>query len=679
FKVNGVPVLLYGVNRHDWDANTGKAVNKEAMRKDAELMKKLNVNASRSSHYPNPPYWYELCDEYGIYVMDEANIESHGTGSLLSNTPTWHNQFMERGIRMVERDKNYPSIVSWSLGNEAGFGPNHAAISAWIKEFDPTRPVHAEGAQNIYGYNWPKPEPKDRVYTDIISRMYRLTDDMIDLATQSGDNRPVIWCEYAHSQANSTGDLESYWKAIRKYPRLVGGFVWDWRDQLISKKSDDGIILWQHGQDFGQEQADLNPVQKGLISADGRIKSGGWQAKHVWQRIKVHREEDGSFVVENRHFRMNLQEFEALWMISKDGMEIASGNIDSLALAPGKMKKLKLSLPKPDLESGMRYYLKISFHTKEKKKWAKLGYEVAADQFLLYHKLSENVQLVKTTARSNETDNFVEISNGDMKVSFDRRTGFLSGYSLHEKELLKEPLKPNFWRAPTDNDLASGMNERQGFWNKITDKLLLTDFVFDKESNMITSFYRDEGRSIQVILKYQVIGEDIEVSYQLVTSSNLPNIPRVGLQVQITPELNHLKWFGRGPLETYSDKKTGSFFGLYNESVKDNYTYYVRPQESSNKAEVWWAELAGENGMGIRIEANKAALSFSAWPFTQKNIETAQRIEELQFSNLTINIDHKQMGVGGDNTWNRDAGPHKPFRIPAKNYEYSFRIKPLKK
>ncbi|MEL6557474.1 MAG: glycoside hydrolase family 2 TIM barrel-domain containing protein [Bacteroidota bacterium] len=677
FKVNGVPVLLYGVNRHDWDANTGKAVTKEAMRRDAELMKKLNVNASRSSHYPNPPYWYELCDEYGIYVMDEANIESHGTGSLLSNTPSWHNQFMERGIRMVERDKNYPSIVSWSLGNEAGFGPNHAAISAWIKEFDPTRPVHAEGAQNIYGYNWPKPEPKDRIYTDILSRMYRLTDDMIDLATQPGDSRPVIWCEYAHSQANSTGDLEGYWQAIRKYPRLVGGFIWDWRDQLVSKPSKDGKTLWKHGTDFGQKPEDLNPVQKGLISADGQIKSGGWQARHVWQRIKVMREEDGSFTVENRHFRTNLNEYDAKWTIEKEGVEVVSGKIDPIVLGPGKQKKLQLNLPEIAIEAGKRYYLKISFHLKEDQLWASKGYEVAADQFLFDYQTPLEGWGVYPPNSFEETEERVEISSGYTKVTFDKKSGFMTEYRVKDTKVFQRPLKPNFWRPATDNDLASGMPARLGQWKSLSDSLILKSFIYDEKSNQVTSFYSDEANSLQILMKYWLIGGEVRVSFQLIGKANLPNLPRVGMQVSVNQKLDQLKWFGRGPLETYADKKTGSFFGVYQQSVKADYTYYVRPQESSNKAEVWWAELLDDNGTGIRLEAEKETLSLSAWPFTAENIEKAQRIEDLKFSDITLNIDYKQMGVGGDNTWNRDAGPHKPFRIPAGNYEYIFTIKPI--
>ncbi|MEO9869401.1 beta-galactosidase small subunit [Ekhidna sp.] len=273
----------------------------------------------------------------------------------------------------------------------------------------------------------------------------------------------------------------------------------------------------------------------------------------------------------------------------------------------------------------------------------------------------------------------IEVTNGSIRMVFSKNTGYLSSYQLNGYEIIEKALKPNFWRAPTDNDFASGMPLRQSYWKEVVDKLSLKNFSFNEHNSEVVSVHEDEDDSIQITTKYKIDGGKLKVDYQLTTISNLPNIPRVGLQVKLDEELDQLKWFGRGPLETYADKKTGSFFGLYTESVKDDYTYYVRPQESSNKAEVWWAELTNSEGNGIRIEAEQDPLSISAWPFTLENIEEAKRIEELEFSNITLNIDYKQMGVGGDNTWNRDAGPHVPFRIPAKSYRYTFWIKPVMK
>lgn len=681
FKINGVPVLLYGVNRHDWDAQTGKAVTKEAMRRDAELMKQMNVNASRCSHYPNPPYWYELCDEYGIYVMDEANIESHGVGSLLSNTPEWHTSFLERGLRMVERDKNYPCIVSWSLGNEAGFGPNHAALSGWIKEFDSTRPIHSEGAQDIFGYRWPKPEPKDKIFTDIISRMYRLTDDMIDLATKQDDNRPVIWCEYVHSQANSTGDLESYWAAIRKYPRLVGGFVWDWRDQLIAKKSTDGKTLWKHGMDFGQEQADLNPIQKGLISADGKIKSGGWQAKYVWQRVKIEiaNIHKGEFTVENRHFRTNLNTYNVVWEIIEDGKSIHTGTTKSPDIEAGKKGKLHIQLPEISMLPNKRYHLNISFVLKADKPWAEKGFAVASEQFLLAFQPQIENRTQNVDFNTNETTEKLKLKIKDATITFDKNTGQLAHYGFGNTNFIKKAPQPNFWRAPTDNDLASRIMERQGMWKTVGKDLKLVQFdatELEGEYRVETSF-QTEDKTVQLQIDYAVQSDaSITVKYRFFPVANLPDLPRIGFQMEIPNNLENMQWFGRGPLESYADKKTGAFFGNYKTSVKEDFTYYVRPQESSNKTDVYWATLTDSSGKGLKIEALNIPVNFSVWPFDQEQLENAGRIEELQFGDtFTLNIDHKQMGVGGDNTWDIDAAPHKPFRIPPKPYNYEFTLK----
>lgn len=684
FRVNGVPVLLYGVNRHDWDASTGKAVTPEAMRRDAELMKKLNVNASRSSHYPNPPYWYELCDEYGIYVMDEANIESHALGSLPSNLTDWHTAFMERGIRMVERDKNYPSIVSWSLGNEAGFGPNHAALSAWIKEFDPTRPIHYEGAQNIYGYRWPNPEPKDRIYTDIISRMYRLTEDMVALATQPGDDRPIIWCEYAHSQGNSTGDLEGYWEAIRKYHRLVGGFVWDWRDQLITKESPDAKTLWKHGADFGQKTEDLLPIQKGLISADGKIKSGGWQAKYVWQRaeFKAIDAQEGEFSIKNRFFRTNLDNYDLEWEITEDGKVIEKGTIPAPSVQPGNTETLKFDFPEIQFQIGKRYFVNLSLILKKDKKWAEKGYAVAYEQFYYGYLPGKEGKKITDKVNIEEYGEGLIVSTGGVNMKFDKVSGFLYEVKTNQNTLISGPLRPNFWRAPTDNDLASGMVQRQVYWKTLPDSLYLVGMESQISDNhaIIETLHRSHDDKVEIHMVYTISGDGaVDVEFKLVPSNILPDLPRIGLQTRMPKTYSELEWFGRGPLETYSDKKSGSLIGRYQTSVLEDFTYYVRPQESGNKTDVYWAKLINPKGEGLEFKSMEEPVNFSVWPFSMKNIEEAERIEDLEFSEeMTINIDLAQMGVGGDNTWSIDAAPHKDFRLPPQVYNYSFKIQPVK-
>jgi beta-galactosidase len=682
--VNGLPILLYGVNRHDWHPQKGKAITRESMRKDAEMMKKFNVNASRSAHYPNDPYWYELCDEYGIYVMDEANVESHGHGSIFSNLPEWHQAFVDRAIRMVERDKNFPSIFSWSLGNEAGFGPNHAAMAGWIREFDPTRPIHSEGAQSIYGYRWPKPEPKDREWTDFLSRMYRPNEDMIDLVVQSGDDRPVIWSEYAHSQGNSTGDMAGYWEVIRKYPRFLGGFVWDWKDQLVIRQRENGEEYYAHGEDFGQEQADLNPVQKGLIRADGEPKSGAWESKKVWQRmaVEVVDWEAKTFKIHNRHFRTNLNEFDWRWEITEDGEKIMEGSFDAPDVLAGQEKEISIPYRDFPVTTGPKYHLKVSMALAEAQPWAEKGYMMAWEQFLIpsgsqrfqFNGLSGKLQPVFQ-------GNNIRIEGRNFSVTFDRRNGRIDQYILDGEELMFSSPTPNFWRPPTDNDLASGILDRQKIWKSASNirTIKTVDTLSTQEGAGIVAHYSFDDAYTDLSIQYHIFSDGaIKVDYKLTPAFGLPDIPRVGLQFFLPEAFDRLKWFGRGPHESYADKKLGAAFGQYQQSAKEDFIYYVRPQESGNKTDVYWLEMTNEAGKGIRVQALDAPLSISAWPYTQKNIEEANRIEDLESADyITLNIDHQQMGVGGDNTWSLEARPHEPYRIQAKPYAYSFIIQPI--
>ncbi len=680
FKVNGVPVLLYGVNRHDWDSKTGKAQNREAMLQDIKLMKQMNINASRSSHYPNPPEWYELCDEYGIYVMDEANVESHALGSLPSNMNSYITAFMERGINMVERDKNYPSIVSWSLGNEAGYGPNHAAIAAWIREFDPTRPVHYEAAQNIYGYRWPDPEPKDRPLVDIISRMYRPVDKMIKLAGQPDDNRPVIWCEYAHSQGNSTGDLELYWDAIREHPRLVGGFVWDWRDQLIVKEDSEYAIAYKYGEDFGQPMDKLLPIQKGLISADAKIKSGGWHASYIWQRIYTQADtvQKGKFKVTNRFHRTNLNKYGLRWEITQDGEVMETGTADLPDLQAGQTAPLQVDLPEIGYETGKIYHINLFYVLKQDELWADKGFAIAREQFLLSDMKAKDPKKPATGSHTESAD-YVELVTGNIKIKIDKKSGLLSSYIVAGQEQLAGSLKPNFWRPPTDNDLASGIMNRQIYWKNISDSLEVQQFevIQNSKNKIVEAALSSPDDLVKIKMTYRLVENGLLVDYELDVSQTLPNLPRIGMQVQVPEPLDQFSWLGRGPLESYADKKSGMLVGKYTQDVKKDFVYYVRPQEAGNKTDVHFSELTSSSGQGLHVVANGQPLNMSVWPYTQDNLEEATRIEDLKSDGThTLNIDLMQMGVGGDNTWSLDARPHEPFRIKSGNYSYSFTLKP---
>ncbi|MEM7572201.1 MAG: glycoside hydrolase family 2 TIM barrel-domain containing protein [Bacteroidota bacterium] len=715
--VNGNPTKLYGVNRHDWHPQRGKAVDLEVMEQDARLMKRLGVNAVRSSHYPNPPEWYDLCDRYGIYVMDEANVESHGKGSLFQNLPEWHHAIVDRGVRMLERDKNHPSIISWSVGNEAGFGPNYAAMCAWMKEADPTRLIHAEGAQSVYGYFWPTPEPQDRHWTDIVARMYRPTERMIDLATNPQDQRPVIWVEYAHSQGNSTGDMAGYWAAIRKFPRFLGGFVWDWRDQLIIGEYDDyGRPVYRHGPDFNdQPWDDLLPVQKGLIGADGHMKSGGWDSKKAWQRAEISADIAGHFFrpgnqaefggdafvlsaeeplkigLINHHETTDLNAYDWWWYLETDGIVTDSGRIDLPSVRPiGLLSPRERTLTPAEVDIqlpeqiitryGSCHQLRISMQLPEATVWAPKGYELAWEQFELPSPVErvDNSELL-VVSRGVEQAEYWELNRTveEEQIRVSRTTGELLVYGKAQQNLL-ENLTPNFWRPATDNDRASQMPARQARWQAAGKQRQLSqlDWIIEGPDTVgIRTQFRLAAVGGSLEISYRLLpAAGVRLDYRLWAPEGLPDVPRIGLQGKVPRSLRHASYLGRGPHESYLDKQEGMAIGRYEFDAFVDYYSYVRPQESSNRSGVRQMVLqTDDEQVSLEIIALGESLNCSLWPYSQDNIGAANRQDELQESDwLTLNIDHAQMGVGGDNTWSLDARPKLPFRLPSGVYRYSF-------
>ena len=679
--INGQPVLLYGVNRHEHNLRTGKVVDEETMLKDVKLLKQFNFNAVRTSHYPNDPKWYELCDEYGIYVLDEANLETHGLGGKLSNDPSWNNAFLQRAIRMVERDKNHPSIIGWSLGNESGMGPNHSAMAGWIKDFDPTRFVHYEGAQN-------KNNEPDPIYVDVESRMYTSIEDVVKTANDIRDNRPVLWCEYAHSMGNSTGNLDEFWKAIRANKRMIGGFIWDWTDQGLLKKDEKGEEFLAYGGDFGDSINSGNFNINGIINSDQTPQSAAWECKKVFQPMKVFEVDiqKGIFKVENRQNFIALDEYKIVWKMEEDGIVIQEGDINNLEVDPKHNEEFKVPYTIPEFKSGKSYYITFSFRLKKSNLWAEEGFEVGWDQFEIpWAKSYENT--LKKGSLTGEflvkrRKNSINIKSKNIEMNFDAKSGFLSSYKINNKEMMSSPLKPNFWRPMTDNDKrGSKMDSIQGIWKSASEHMKLIDFSID-EKNI---------NSLVLIANYQMedLGSKYEMIYNISESTSLriscnyvpgektlPELPRFGLQMGVIKELNEIEWFGRGPQENYSDRKTGFAFGDYKANVMDDFTYYVRPQESSNHTGVKWFKLTNPKNIGLCVRGIQP-INFSAWPYTMEDLENSDHTNELPERNfITLNIDYKQMGLGGDDSWSMRARPHEQYRLPNKKYSYTFEIIP---
>ncbi len=674
--VNGKSIKLFGVNRHEHDPDHGRAVPVSRMIQDIKILKNHNINAVRTSHYPDNPVWYDLCDEYGIYLMDETNLETHGVGGLFSNIPAWNAAFMERAIHMVERDKNHPSVIIWSLGNESGCGPNHASMAGWIHDYDPTRPVHYEGAAA---------RPRDFSYVDMQSRMYARIPEIIRLATRTDDDRPMVLCEYAHAMGNSVGNLKEYWDAIRSHKRLIGGFIWDWVDQGLRKKSPDGKEFWAYGGDYGDNPNDGNFCCNGLVQPGRKPNPSLYEVKKVYQRIHVIPLDvkAGRFRVQNEYDFSDLSFTKATWELTVDGKVVRDGTLSKLAVAAGAEENIRVPLEKPELPPGTECWLKITFALAEGTSWAPKGHVVAWDQFKIPFKApkAETVSVnemppleLKQTAKK------ITMSGKDFEVTFGKDSGALESYVFDGKQLIASPLIPNFWRVPIDNDNGNGMPRRLGAWRNAGQnrkiKTVKAEQIEPKIVRITAEAAISVGHNSACRTVYTVYGNgDIKVEMTVTPQGdNLPKLPRFGMQMAVPGRFDTLMWLGRGPHETYWDRKTGAAFGLYSGSVEENIHTYVRPQENGNKSDVRWMALTDDGGFGL-MAVGMPTIDISAWPYTMEDLEKADHIHELpRRDTITVNIDYKQMGVGGDNSWG--ARTHPEYTLPAKPYKYSFRLTP---
>jgi beta-galactosidase len=674
--VNGRSIKLFGVNRHEHDPDHGRAIPVSRMIQDIKLLKQYNINAVRTSHYPDNPVWLDLCDQYGIYLIDETNLESHGLGGYFSNVPAWNTAFMQRAIRMVERDKNHPSVIFWSLGNESGCGPNHAAMAAWMHDYDSTRPVHYEGA-GARGH--------DPYYVDVISRMYARVPEIIRIATDPDDNRPMVLCEYAHSMGNSTGNLKEYWDAIRSHKRLIGGFIWDWVDQGLRKKAPDGTEFWAYGGDYGDKPNDGNFCCNGLILPDREPNPGLYEVKKVYQRIHVKPVDilAGTFRVHNEYDFLNLDFAKITWELCADGKVIQNGTLPKLSLAPGADGDLRVPFTKPDLVPGDEYWLKVTFALAADTSWAKAGHIVAWDQF----QVPFDVPAAPTVAVSSmpaltlkEMSQKISIAGDRFEVTFAKDSGSLESFIFNGHQLIVSPLVPNFWRVPTDNDNGNHMPRRLGVWRDAGPRRTVTSVEASQIRRQVVRVTSQaaipvgDGSTYKTV--YTVYGDGNVVVDASFTPGGvrLPNLPRFGMQMAIPARFDTLTWLGRGPQENYWDRKTGAAYGLYSGPVEREIHVYTRPQENGNKSDVRWMALTDQNRVGL-LAVGAPTIDVSAWPFTMQDLEKARHINELPHrDSITVNIDYKQMGVGGDNSWG--ARTHPEYTLPAKPYHYSFRLMP---
>ena len=697
--VNGRSIELMGVNRHDHNAKRGKALTREDLRKDVILLKQFNFNSVRTSHYPNDPYFYELADIYGLYVMDEANIESHGVGGLLANLPEWGHAMSNRVQRMVERDKNHPSIISWSLGNESGTGPNFAAAAGWVKDYDPTRFVHYEGAQGDPSHpdykgletRWasnddreyrhtPLANPTDRPFVDVISRMYPTLEELDGLAKSPFIKRPILMCEYAHAMGNSVGNLAEYWDMIRAEKNLIGGYIWDWIDQGIETTNDAGELYLAYGGDFGDTPNDSNFCINGIVDSYREPKPQIWEAKYIFQPVEFELVDlrKGKVKINNRFNFKSLSEYEFVWTLEEDGKTIQKSQFRGLDIAPGEAQTVRIGVKKPTtIQPGKHYTLNLSIRTIEDTLWAKADHEIAKEQFVLPWKKAVTISENQSSPGLNETAKYAEITGDHFIVKFDKLSGFLVSYQFNNVNVITRALRPNFYRPQTDNDrLGWRTHEAMAIWKAASENMDLMGFATSKKTNAIVveTAHEHDGK-VNVITRYTINGDGkIAVDFKLDADTSLPGLLRVGMQTGVNANLSRMNFFGRGPFENYSDRKSGAVLNTYSGPVKHFIHDYVRPQENGNHTDIDWLVLHKPDGVGVKFDGEKP-LSMSVWPYTAEQIDEATHLYQLIENDFnTVNIDMVQAGVGGIDSWSHNAAPIKKYQIPAGTYQYRFVI-----
>ncbi len=663
-------------------------------------MKQFNFNCVRLSHYPSDPYLLDLCDEFGMMVIDEANLETHGLGGKLSHDATWAGAYIERVSRMLLRDKNHPSIIMWSLGNEAGSGPNHAAMAAWVKDFDMTRPLHYEpamGSPKEDGYIDPSnpnylksndhshriQNPLDQYYVDVISRMYPSDYTAPLLVNQpNGDTRPIFFCEYAHAMGNSAGNLKEFWDQWRITPRIIGGCIWEFKDQGLLKKDSAGVEYYAYGGDYGEKYFD-NFTIKGIVNADGKPKGVMEECKRIFQPIQCELADAAKGLVKlsNKSLIKNTHAYKAILLIKEDGATILATDLPEISIEPGKDSIIDISSYLPQMKTEAEYHAAIWFNLRKDELWANKDYPVATNQFLIKKAIrkktiEKNGGLIVRYGLSG-----IEINNKEIKVKISSADmGGLSSISINNKELIIQPLLPHFTRPLTDNDRRGWKPQRKlRQWYENRMKLISTTPSNEKDGVSVTSQYSliNDSAAVKIIYHVRYDGV-IKVDYQLSVKQGLPNIPKVGMQMGILKNYDNVLWYGKGPFENYIDKNYAADVGLYNLPIKDFMENYVVPQENGNRTDVRWMYLNNPKSKdGLLIVAD-SLLSMSAWPYTEENIQNAKHTNKLKDAGfITLNIDLIQMGVGGNDSWSEVAAPLEKYQIKAKDYQYSFYIVPF--
>ena len=697
FKINGQPVLIKGVNVHEHSEYTGHYVTEELMRKDFELFRKYNVNTARTSHYPQPEMFYKLADEYGIYVIDEANIESHGMGYSLSkggtlgNDPLFLEDHMNRTIGMVERDKNHPSVVTWSLGNEAGNGYNFYETYLWTKKRDTTRPVQYERA--VLEFN-----------TDIFCPMYALPETIVEYAKNPKADRPLILCEYAHTMGNSLGNFTEYWDNIRKYPLLQGGCIWDWVDQGLVEKDEDGTKYWTWGGDYGEKGTPSagNFCINGVVFPDRTVKPHTEEMRKVYQNVwfKNFDATNGTVDIYNENFFIDLSQYNISYTIKSNGRALASGMINT-NVAPQETKTVSVDNFSKVANTSAQLSVEFEVRQKQETRYIPAGWVVARDQFLVNNYPALQLSNKMKPATLKEGDNQIEVNGRRFKAIFDKTTGVMTSYKYRNTEYVNDGfgLRPFFWRAPIDNDYGARLPQRLKDWQTASYQDLNVDdisVVSNKETTAITAKYVYPASNSTWQVTYTIYNDGtIRVDNTFDASqSETELIPRIGMRMQLPASVVNAEYYGRGPWGNYSDRKTSTFVDRYQSPISEMVTKYVTPQENDHHTDTKWLALTQKSGRGLLFVADDN-FEFNASNYLLETISNGEtlnnnapvgtapinkHINDYKPSQLVdLFIDHSMQGVGGNNSWGRlpmDDYLVKPANTPVT---YSFTIIPINK
>lgn len=726
--INGQPVLLKGVNRHDFHERLGKTVPFETMLADLRLLKQNNINAVRTSHYPNDSRWYELCDEHGLYVIDETNLETHALYNRLCHDPDWTAAFVDRCQRMVLRDKNHACIIMWSLGNESGYGPNHDAMAGWLRHFDPSRPLHYEGATSPYTIILQEDSAalagrlslaqKDAAMrrgwlagthvTDIVAPMYPSVDNIIAYTQDPANTRPLIMCEYAHSMGNGPGNLKEYWDAIENHHGLQGGFIWDWVDQGLVKVDEHGREFWGYGGDFGDEINDLNFSLNGLVFPNRTPHPALWEYKKVIQPVAVNAIDlsNGQIEIANKDYFVDLTinpnqlmphnsqiAIRAIWEILIDGNLTHTGELPRLTIPPQQRQTVNLPLPALELPPAAEALLTVRFSLAESAFWADAGHEIAWEQFALPVKSPAPETIAPATLpalKITETAGAAAIAGPDFTLTIDKSAGQIASFNYRGVELLAHGPSLNLWRAPTDNDgfkfkpedpekllgqwLADGLDRLVSH----TDTVIIEQLAPQVARLTTAAVALAPGAPARVEHRQVVTiygSGDVVIDNWVKADATAASLPRVGLKMALSAGFEQLEWYGRGPHESYCDRNTGAALGRYRGTVAQQYVPYGMPQENGNKTDVLWLALTNAAGIGLLATGDDRPLEAGALHFTAADLYAAWHTNELTPRPETfVTLDVKQVGLGSASC---GPGTLAQYLVPPGEYRFSVRLRPF--